>query len=60
VFAFDMERCLACGRGTLRIIAAITQAEVIRKILRHLKLAADPPPIAEAWICQGRFAWTSP
>jgi hypothetical protein len=39
VFAFDMACCPACGRGTLRIIAAITQADVIRKILRHLKLA---------------------
>jgi hypothetical protein len=46
--------------GTLRIIAAITLAEVIRKILRHPKLAADPPPIAPARVCQDRFAWTSP
>jgi hypothetical protein len=60
VFAFDLERCPACGRGTLRIIAAITQADVIRKILRHLKLAADPPPIAEARACQATFAWASP
>jgi hypothetical protein len=30
------------------MIAAITQAAVIRKIFRHLKLAADPPPIAPA------------
>jgi hypothetical protein len=60
VFAFDLERCPACGRGTLRIIAAITQADVIRKILRHLKLAAEPPPIAPARACQATFAWTSP
>jgi hypothetical protein len=60
VFAFDMERCPACGRGTLRIIAAITQGDVIRKILRHLKLAAAPPPIAPARACQATFAWTSP
>jgi hypothetical protein len=60
VFAFDLERCPACGRGTLRIIAAITQAEVIRKILRHCKLAADPSPIAPARACQATFAWTSP
>ncbi len=60
VFAFDMERCPACGRGTLRIIAAITQTEVIRKILRHLKLATDPPPIAPARACQATFAWASP
>jgi hypothetical protein len=48
VFALDMARCPWCQRGALRIIAAITQGEVIRKILRHLKLAADPPPIAPA------------
>jgi hypothetical protein len=60
VFAFDMAHCPACGRGRLRIIAAITQAAVIRKILRHGKLATDPPPIAPARACQDRFAWTSP
>jgi hypothetical protein len=60
VFAFDLERCPACGRGTLRIIAAITQGDVIRKILRHLKLATDPPPVAEARAYQATFAWTSP
>jgi hypothetical protein len=60
VFAFDLERCPACGRGTLRIIAAITQGDVIRKMLRHLKLATDPPPIAEARACQVPLAWTSP
>jgi len=43
VFALDMARCPFCQQGSLRIIAAITQGEVIRKILRHLKLAADPP-----------------
>jgi hypothetical protein len=44
----------------LRIIAAITHAEVVRKILRHLKLAADPPPIAPTRACQATFAWSSP
>jgi hypothetical protein len=60
VFAFDLERCPACGRGTLRIIAAITHAEVLRKILRHLQLATDPPPIAPARACHVTLAWTSP
>jgi hypothetical protein len=50
-----MERCPVCQRGTLRIIAAITEVNVIRKILRHLKLAVDPPPIAPAR--QEAFAW---
>jgi hypothetical protein len=43
VFAVDMARCPWCQRGSLRIISAITQGEVVRKILRHLKLAVAPP-----------------
>jgi hypothetical protein len=34
----------------------ITQGEVIRKILCHLKLAADPPPIAPVRVSQEAFA----
>src|SRR5215467_1331376 len=48
VFALDMARCPSCQQGMLRIIAVITQGEVISKILHHLKLSADPPPIAPA------------
>ena len=59
VYALDMARCPFCQQGTLRIIAAITQGEVIRKILRHLKLAADPPPLAPARLPQEAFAWSS-
>jgi hypothetical protein len=59
VFAVDMARCPWCQRGSLRIIAAITQGEVIRKILRHLKLAVDPPPMAPARVRQAAFAWSS-
>src|SRR6266699_524656 len=44
VFALEMGTCPLCQRGTLRLIAVITQGAVIGKILRHLKLAADPPP----------------
>src|SRR5262249_59175039 len=58
VFALDMARCPWCQRGALRIIAAITQREVIRKILCHLKLAADPPPIAPARVRQEAFSWS--
>jgi hypothetical protein len=54
-----MARCPFCQQGTLRIIAAITQGEVTRKILRHLKLAADPPPLAPARLRQEAFAWSS-
>jgi hypothetical protein len=59
VFALDMARCPWCQQGALRIIAAITQGEVIRTILRHLKLAVDPPPIAPARVRQEAFAWSS-
>jgi hypothetical protein len=50
----------ACGRGTLRIIAAITHAEVLRTMLRHGTLAPDPPPLAPARACQDHVAWASP
>ena len=59
VSAIAMARCPFCQRGSLRIIAAITQGEVIRKILRHLQRAADPPPIAPALFRQEAFAWSS-
>ena len=42
VFALEMGRCPCCQRGALRIIAAITHSEVMRKILQHLKLSAVP------------------
>ena len=59
VFALDMAGCPFCQQGSLRIIAALTHGEVIRKILRHLKLAADPPPIAPARVRREAFAWSS-
>jgi hypothetical protein len=55
VFAIDMERCPVCQQGRLRIIATIMERSVIQKILRHLKLAVVPPPIAPAR--QAAFAW---
>ena len=59
VFALDMARCPWCQQGALRILATITQGEIITKILRHLKLTADPPPIAPARVRQEAFAWSS-
>ena len=59
VFALEMARCPFCQRGALRIIATITQGEVISKILRHLKHAADPPPIAPARSRQETFDWVA-
>jgi hypothetical protein len=57
VFALDLATCPFCHQGTLRIIAAITQGEVIRKILRHVQRAPDPPPIAPARACQAALDW---
>ena len=59
VFALAMARCPWCQEGALRIIAAITQGKVIRKIPQHLKLSADPPPMAPARVRQEAFAWSS-
>ena len=44
-----------CQQGTLRSVAAITEVSVIKKILRHLPLAVDPPPLAPAR--HVAFAW---
>jgi Putative transposase/Transposase zinc-binding domain len=59
VFELDMATCPFCQRGVLRLIAIITQGEVIRKILHHLKLSADPPPIAPARIRQATCDWVA-
>jgi hypothetical protein len=59
VFALEMAMCPFCQRGVLRLIAVITQGEVIRKILRHLKRSADPPPIAPARSRQAPCDWVA-
>src|SRR5262249_36384869 len=48
VFGLEMHTCPFCRRGSLHIIAVITQEAVITRILRHLQLASVPPPIAPA------------
>jgi hypothetical protein len=57
VFELDMATCPLCRRGSLRIIATITQESVITRILRHLQLASVPPPIAPARLRQEIFAF---
>jgi hypothetical protein len=52
-----MVTCPFGRQGALRMIAAITQAEVSRTRLCHLKRMADPPPIAAARACQATFDW---
>jgi len=59
VFDLDMATCPFCQRGALRIIAAITHEAVITRMLRHLKLAAIPPPIAPARSRQETFDWVA-
>ena len=57
VLALDPARSPWCPEGTLRMMAAITQGEVIRTILRHLPLTVDPPAMALARVRQEAFAW---
>ena len=47
VFGLDVLRCEHCG-GCRKLIAMITDAFVARRILEHLGLASEPPPIAPA------------
>src|SRR5690606_41304585 len=44
VFRIDALVCDHCGRAR-RILAAIIEADAIRRILAHLDLPTDPPPI---------------
>src|SRR5262249_36470225 len=48
VFGLEMRTCPFCRRGSLHLIAVITQESVITRILRHLQLASVPPPMAPA------------
>jgi len=57
VFGLEMCTCPFCRRGTLRIIAVITQESVITRILRHLQLASVPPPLSPARARQALFAF---
>ena len=58
-FALAMAQCPFCQRGTRRMIAAMPHGEVIRKLLRHLQLAGDPPPLAPTRVRQDAWAWAS-
>jgi hypothetical protein len=46
VFDIDISRCLRCG-APLRVLAAITDPQVIAAILTHLeaRAARAPPPV---------------
>ena len=47
VFEIDVLHCPRCGGGR-RLIALITDPLVVRRILHHLDLPCEPPPIAPA------------
>ncbi len=47
VFSIDVLCCHRCG-GRRELISLITDPPVIRRILRHLDLATDPPSVAPA------------
>ena len=47
VFEIDVSKCKHCG-GELKIISAIRNPTAIQKILNHLGLSPQPPPIAPA------------
>lgn len=49
VFNIDVETCHLCS-GKMKIITAIEEPEVIKKILSHLGLPTKPP---EAWSARG-------
>jgi hypothetical protein len=47
VFGFEVLRCKVC-RSRRRLVAMITERSVIARILAHLGLDTDPPPIQPA------------
>ena len=46
-FAVDVLRCPTCG-GRRHRVATLTDPLVARRILEHLRLRAEPPPLAPA------------
>jgi hypothetical protein len=59
VFDLDMTTCPLCRRGSLRILAALTQESVSTRLLRPRKLASVPPPMAPARSRQVTFDWVA-
>ena len=58
-YALWMRHLWQQGLGSADQGLAITHGEVIRKILPHLQLSADPPPMAPARVRQEACAWSS-
>jgi putative transposase len=57
VLDLAMAPCPWGHRGALRLMAVLTQESVSTRILRHLQLAAGPPPLAPARARQARDAF---
>jgi Putative transposase len=45
VFLTDLEHCSICG-GKMKIISAIMDTDVIRRILTHIGVSPDPPKLS--------------
>jgi len=56
VFAVDVTQCPRCGIS-LRILSAITQPDVIERILHHLDLPTAPPSCSRAPPAQVDLPW---
>jgi hypothetical protein len=57
VFAIDVLVCPHCD-GTRKLIALLTDGVVVRKILAHLGLSTEPPPLAPVRTPpEPEFAW---
>jgi hypothetical protein len=46
-FDVDVLACARCG-GRLHLLAVITETESVRRLLAHLGLSSDAPPLARA------------
>jgi hypothetical protein len=46
-FSVDVMECPKC-HGRLRMVAVITEREPVRRILAHLGMPTDAPPVARA------------
>ncbi|MDP9000379.1 MAG: hypothetical protein M3O46_09735 [Myxococcota bacterium] len=46
-FDVDVMACAKCG-GPLRVLAVITEREPVRRILAHLGMTTEVPPLARA------------
>jgi len=55
VFELEALRCPVCN-GRMRVLAAITQPDVARRILKCLALPARAPPIAAPVASAGHFS----